>query len=228
MKMDLSHKSYSASEEQVLNSSGNRLFLILDLSIVALTIIGVSIFKNQADLVLIMFWFIVGIYVFLTRRYISFLHFIISTSIAFLWVYCARNNYGYNYSYFSVAGMNLLPVAAWSMGLLSVSEILNHFGIERMRVRILFFTLLFWCALIFIETYAFHVIGIRNISTGNSNGLPFCNCIHAPWWMRIVYFSMGPAYYLITIIADQVMQKSRNNNGLSDSDNYREQIIPLS
>jgi hypothetical protein len=212
MKANLSHKS----QEQILTHPGNRIFLILDLTIVALTITGVSLFRNQADVVLIIFWFIVGIYTFSTKRYSSFLHFIISTGVAFLWVYLARNNYGYNYSYYSFAGMNLLPVAAWSMGLLSVSEILNHFSVGKVFVRLIIFTLLFWCSLIFIETYAFHVIGIRNISTGNSNGLPFCNCIHAPWWMRTVYFSMGPAYYILTIIADQFAGKSRLTLSVTD------------
>jgi hypothetical protein len=198
------------NQERILTRPGSRLFLILDLLIIALTITGVSLFKNQADVVLIIFWFIIGIYTCLTRRYNSFLHFILSTCIAFLWVWFARENYGYNYSYFSLAGMNLLPVAAWSMGLLGVSEILNHFDVGRMMIRMVIYTLIFWVSLIFIETYAFHVIGIRNISTGNSNGLPFCNCIHAPWWMRIVYFSMGPVYYALTILADKLTAKNLN------------------
>jgi hypothetical protein len=197
------------NREQILANERHRLFLGLDLVIMILTITGVSLFQKNADVVLIVFWFIVGAYTFLSRRYDSFLHFILSTIIAFIWVYCARNNYGYNYSYYSVAGMNLLPVAAWSMGLLFVSEILNHFKIERTIVRIAIYSLLFWCSLIFIETYAFHVIGIRNISTGNTNGLPFCNCIHAPWWMRLVYFSMGPGYYILTIISDKLAGKTR-------------------
>jgi hypothetical protein len=197
------------NQEKIFVHPGNRFFLILDLFFMVITVTGVSLFQKQADTVLILCWIIIGIYTFSTRRYYSFLHFILSTLIAFLWVYYARDNYGYNYSYFSVAGMNLLPVAAWSMGLLFVSEILNHFALERIVVRLVIFTLLFWCALIFIETYAFHVIGIRNVSTGSSSGLPFCNCIHAPEWMRIVYFSIGPGYYLLTIISDKLVSKGR-------------------
>lgn len=189
----------------------NHLFLILDLIILVITITGVSLFQNQADLVLIISWFIMGIYTFSCKRYNSFLHLILSTCIAFLWVYSARNYYGYNYTYYSVAGMNLLPLAAWSLGLLSVSEILNHFVFEKKIVRLLIFTLVFWSALLLLETYAFHVIRIRNISTGSNTGLPFCNCIHAPWWMRIVYFFMGPVYYIITIIADRHADKFKNS-----------------
>lgn len=213
MRVDQIHKNNNDNQEQILTlqrKDKNKPFLILDLIIMFLTIIGVSLFQNQADVVLILFWVFIGIYTWLSKRYDSFMHFILSTCIAFLWVWCARNNYGYNYTYYSVAGLNLLPIAAWSMGLLFVSEILNHFAIEKIMIRLVVFTLLYWCALITIETYAFHVIGIRNISTGNSNGLPFCNCIHAPWWMRIVYFSMGPVYYIITIIVDQFAGKNRS------------------
>jgi hypothetical protein len=213
MRVDQFHKNYNDNQEQILTrqtKDKNKLFFILDLIIMFLTITGISLFQNQADVVLIIFWVFIGIYTLLNKRYDSFKHFIISTIIAFLWVWCARNNYGYNHTYYLVAGLNLLPIAAWSMGLLFVSEILNHFAVEKKVIRLIVFTLLYWCALLAIESYAFHVIGIRNISTGNSNGLPLCNCIHAPWWMRIVYFSMGPVYYIITIIADQFAGKNRS------------------
>jgi hypothetical protein len=46
------------------------------------------------------------------------------------------------------------------------------------------------------------MIEIRDTMSGNSLGLPFCNCIHAPWWMRIVYFTMGPVFYFLTLVVD--------------------------
>jgi hypothetical protein len=211
MRSDIFHKRYNDNQKHILTYQAkdkNKLFLTLDLIFMFLTITGVSLFRDKADIVLIIFWFFVGLYTWVSKRNDSFLHFIVSTCIAILWVWFARANYGYNYLYYSVGGLNLLPIAAWSMGLLCICEILNHFAVKRILVRVVVFTLLFWCALITIETYAFHVIGIRNISTGNNNGLPFCNCIHAPWWMRIVYFSMGPVYYIITIIADKLAWKN--------------------
>jgi hypothetical protein len=213
MRVDQILKNNNDNKEQILTlqrKEKNKLFLILDLIIMLLTITGVSLFQNQADVVLIIFWGFVGLYIWLSKRFDSFTHLIISTCIAFLWVWLARNNYGYNYTYFSVAGLNLLPIAAWSMGLLFVCEILNHLNIGKIILRLVVFAILYWCALIALETYAFHFIGIRNISTGNSNGLPLCNCIHAPWWMRIVYFSMGPVYYIITIVADRFTGKNRS------------------
>jgi len=213
MRVDQILKNNSNNKEEILTlqrKDKNKLSLILELVIMVVTITGVSIFQNQADIVLIICWAFIGLYTWLSKRYDTFTHFIISTCFAFLWVWFARNNYGYNFTYLSVAGLNLLPVAAWSMGLLFVCEILNHLNIEKIMIRLVVFAILYWCALIALETYAFHVIGIRNISTGNSNGLPFCNCIHAPWWMRIVYFSMGPVYYIITIIADRFAGKNRS------------------
>ena len=213
IRVDQIRRNNNDNQEQILilqRKDKKKPFLIRDLIIMILTVTGISLFQNQADVILILFWVFIGIYTWLSKRYDSFMHFILSTCIAFLWVWCARNNYGYNYTYYSVAGLNVLPITAWSMGLLCVSEILNHFAVKKIMIRLMVFSLLFWCALITIETYAFHVIGIKNISTGNSNGLPLCNCIHAPWWMRIVYFSMGPVYYIITIIADQFAGKKQS------------------
>ena len=181
-----------------------RLFLNLDLVFLGIISAGISLFQDRADLVLIVAWLVVALSVLICRRYTSFLHLIISTSIAFLWVYGVRDYYGYNHSYYSLAGINLYPLTAWSLGLYGVSEILNHFEIEKILIRLLIFILFFWTMLIFFETWAYHVIGIRNVSTGINAGLPFCNCIHAPLWMHIAYFSMGPVYYIITIYADRV------------------------
>jgi hypothetical protein len=184
-----------------------RLYLNLDLIFLGIISAGISLFQDRADLVLIISWLIVFVSVLICKRYTSFIHLIISTCIAFLWVYSARDYYGYNHSYYSLAGINLYPLAAWSLGLYGVSEILNHFEIDKNLVRLLIFTLFFWTLLILFETWAYHVIGIRNTSTGINSGLPFCNCIHAPVWMHVVYFSMGPVYYIITISADTILQK---------------------
>lgn len=179
------------------------IFLISDLIILLLIITGISFFQNRADKILLFFWVFIAMYTLSLRRYLSFIHLIISTCIAFIWVSIARINYGYNYNYYTVAGMNLLPIMAWALGMIGILEIFNHFAFKNKIVRVVTFIIIFWIVLILIETYAFHVIGIRNTATGTNIGLPFCDCIHAPWWMRIVYFTLGPAYYGITIISDQ-------------------------
>jgi hypothetical protein len=181
--------------------------LITDLIIMMMIIAGISLFQDHADVVLFISWFVIAIYTISLRRYKSFLHLIISTCIAIFWVYMARDYYDYNFTYYKVAGMNLLAVLSWALGLVGILEVFNHFVFKKRIIQFLVFALIFWIVLILIETYAFHVIVIRNTATGSNIGLPFCNCIHAPWWMRIVYFTMGPAYYEITKIADRYTDK---------------------
>jgi len=187
-------------------------FLFSDLLVLFAIIAGISIFQKYADIVLLCFWFIVFAYALAFKRYNTISHLLISTTIAICWVFIAKNNYGYNHAYLSIAGMNLLPLMAWSLGLIGVSEIFNHFSFRKKIFNFLAFIPIFWILLILIEIYAFHVIEIRDIMSGNSIGLPFCNCIHAPWWMRAVYFTMGPAYYGLTIVADVYMEKLRIQN----------------
>ena len=181
--------------------------LLGDLLILLLIIAGISVFQKHADLVLLGFWFAILIYSIISGRYKSLIHLVISTGIAVGWVYVARNNYGYNYSYSVIAGMNLLAILSWALGMLGVSEILNHIRFKNYIFRFILFVPVFWIVLILIETYAFHIIEIRNTMTGNSPGLPFCNCMHAPWWMRTVYFIMGPAYYGLTLFVDYYADK---------------------
>jgi hypothetical protein len=211
MKIIKSFNGPSDLPEKVLSRQEpflkKHLFLITDLIILLVIITGISLFQNIADSVLILFWFVIATYLISFRRYKSFTHLLISTCIATGWVYLARDHYDYNYGYYSVAGMNLLALMSWSLGMFGVLEIFNHFVFRRKIIHFLIFVLIFWVLLIFIETWAFHVIKIRNIATGTDIGLPLCNCIHAPWWMRTVYFSMGPSYYGITKIADKYSDK---------------------
>jgi hypothetical protein len=202
--MKFSIKSTGSFSPEIIKSFLQRyLFMIFDIIIVLIIIAGISVFQDKADIVLIVFWFIIAIYTVYLRRFNSFFHLAISTCIAFIWVFIARDNYGYNYNYMTLAGMNLLPVMAWALGMTGALEIFSNFIIRRKMIRFLTFSLAFGVLLIIVETYAFHIINIRDIASGNSVGLPFCNCIHAPWWMRIVYFSMAPGYYAITSIVDE-------------------------
>ncbi len=196
---------------RTLTKSG--LFMIAsDLIILAGILIGISLFAGHADVILLSSWIIIFIYTTITNRYLSLSHLLLSTLIAFCWVFLAQDNYGYNHAYIVVSGMNILPILAWSLGLIGVSEIFNHFRTKRRLVNFMLFIPLFWILLVLIETYAFHVIEIRDTMSGNTIGLPFCNCIHAPWWMRIVYFTLGPAYYGLTILTDVLIEKNFNSS----------------
>jgi hypothetical protein len=196
---------------RTLTKSG-LIMIASDLIILAGILTGISLFAGHADVILLSSWIIIFIYTTITNRYLSLSHLIISTAIAFCWVFLAQENYGYNHAYIIISGMNILPILAWSLGLIGVSEIFNHFRTKRRLVNFILFIPLFWILLVLIETYAFHVIEIRDTMSGNAIGLPFCNCIHAPWWMRIVYFTMGPAYYGLTILTDILIEKYFNSS----------------
>jgi accessory gene regulator protein AgrB len=184
--------------------------IIIDVLILTGIITAISVFAGHADIVLLLSWIIVAAYTAMAHRYISLSHLLMSTLLAVAWVYLARENYGYNHSYITIAGVNLLPLLAWSLGLVGVSEIFNHFKTKRRINNFILFIPIFWILLILIETYAFHVIEIRDTLSGNTIGLPFCNCIHAPWWMRFVYFSLGPIYYALTMLSDSLILKYSN------------------
>lgn len=181
--------------------------LVPDLLILTSIITMMSIFRSQADLVLLSYWLIIAVYFVVTKRFHSLLHLFLSTIVAIIWVYIARTNYGYNHIYWTVFGMNLLPLMAWSLGLLAVVELFNYIRFRKKLFNFLLFVPLFWISLIIIESYAYHVIVIRDTMSGNTIGLPFCNCIHAPNWMRAVYFTMGPVYYAITLFADRALDR---------------------
>jgi hypothetical protein len=190
-----------------LFSNPRRRFLLVDLVLGTLVILIAGVFNDYADRILLASWIITFGYLLLTRRFDSLVHQFLATTIAMLWVHFAREYYGYKFSYLVVYGMNTMPLLAWAMAILVLGEICNHLELPGKQYDLLVFTILFWFFLIVFETVAYHVLGLRNTMTGNFAGLPFCNCIHAPAWMKVVYFSMGPFYYGLTKLADQLLRR---------------------
>ena len=68
---------------------------------------------------------------------------------------------------------------------------------------------MFWFGLLGIETISYHILEIRNLATANYKGLPICNCVHAPLWMQISYFIIGPLYFLVLNILNKGMNKTK-------------------
>jgi hypothetical protein len=134
-------------------------------------------------------------------------HLILATLMAVIWVQFAKEYYGYKYDYLKIFGMNTLPLMAWTLTLLGWGEMCNYLRFKSKLHKFLFFVPSFWFLLILFETVAYHVLEIRNTMTGNYVGLPFCNCLHAPTWMKFVYFSMGPLFYGLSQLADRYIDK---------------------
>ncbi|MEI7828720.1 MAG: hypothetical protein WCI31_03065 [Prolixibacteraceae bacterium] len=188
------------------SDSKNRM-LFSDLAAAFFIILIFSIFKSHADLVLLISWpFIFG-YFLLKGRIKALTHLILATLMAVIWVQFAKEYYGYKYDYLKIFGMNTLPLMAWTLTLLGWGEMCNYLRFKSKIRKFLFFVPTFWFLLILFETVAYHVLEIRNTMTGNYVGLPFCNCLHAPTWMKFVYFSMGPLFYGLSQLADRYIDK---------------------
>lgn len=171
-----------------------------------------ALFGNHADWVLLTSWVLVLGYLGYQQRRYALLHQLLSTFFAVCWVSFAKDYYGYQFDYVKIFGMNSLPLMAWSLTLLGLGEVCNYLNMSKKIYNFLIFVLAFWFFLILFETVAYHVLEIRNTVTGSFAGLPYCNCIHAPTWMKVVYFSMGPSYYLSTLAADHWIGKWLTKN----------------
>ena len=169
----------------------------------------IIVFRNYADRILLTSWVLVVGYYYRSRRKGALIHQFLATLTAVIWVSFAKEYYGYKYDYLTIFGMNTLPLMAWTLALLELCEFSNYFKLRRKIFNFLIFIGAFWVSLILFETVAYHVLEMRNTMTGNFVGLPYCDCIHAPTWMKVAYFSMGPVYYALTLLADHLIGRMR-------------------
>ena len=179
--------------------------IFADLLIASGTLLLFIQFMAQADWVLLVSWLFIFGYLMLTKRFNALVHQILATLIAIGWVHFAKDYYGYKFDFLKIFGMNILPLMAWTLALLGLGEMCNHLKMNRRIYYFLIFIPSFWFLLILFETVAYHVLKIRNTVTGSFAGLPYCDCIHAPTWMKVVYFSMGPVYYGSISSADELL-----------------------
>ena len=140
-------------------------------------------------------------YLLLTERKILLYHFLVSSLIAIGWMLIAKKEYGYNYDFITVAGINFYPLFAWAVGMFAIYIIYSHYehilkeqGFLR---KMLLFVAFYWPWLIVVETVGYHMFNIHNLTTASYAGLPLCDCIHAPIWMQISYFLLGPIFFAI-------------------------------
>jgi len=119
--------------------------------------------------------------------------------ISIVWQIFGGRQYRYIYDFPIIFGMNLYTLFAWALGLWAIiicyDYIEHKLKLKSFTTRFVVFILFYWTALIIAETIAFHWIGFKDLAVINYPGLPICNCIHGPWWMKIVYACMGPIMY---------------------------------
>lgn len=188
-----------------------RRVILADLSIVLCIFLQVIFFREYADVILLISWILIICYLFITKRYFAILHLLIATILATTWVSFARDLYGYKFDYLTVYGVNTFPLMAWTLTLLGLGELCNNLELRRKILYFFLFTSLFWICLIIVETVAFHVFNFKNTMTSKYEGIPYFDCIHAPTWMKVWYFCMGPVYYGLINSADHFIIKWNSN-----------------
>jgi len=185
--------------------------LIIDL--ITLFLFSILLFLIRVDYT--MFILLVAVYPFLilTKRKELIFSLIVALMIAVIWGQIAEKYYVYAESGFKTELLNFYPIFFWTFGLfmaiLLFRDIKLIFGIKTFKVKLIIFSGLFWFGLFGIETISYHILEIRNLATANYKGLPICNCIHAPLWMQISYFIIGPLYFLVLNILNKGMNKTK-------------------
>ena len=126
--------------------------------------------------------------------------------ISLIWQIINGQNYLYKYDLPRFFHINIYTLFIWAIGLFGIMVVYDFveykFKIKHLAVKIIVFLLMYWTCLIIVETVAYHVVEIRDIATSQYPGLPICNCLHAPWWMKLVYFALGPIMWISSRLLD--------------------------
>ncbi len=173
--------------------------LIIDKLFFLLLFFSMLIFSP--DMVIIAIFVLTIPYLIMTDRKSLFPQLAIAFLLSFIWVFIANGKYGYANDYVSVFGLNIFPMFGWTVGLFVGYLLFSHYehivsGSSFVK-KIVIFTLMFSVLLISVETIGYHIFNVRNLTNAAYKGLPFCNCLHAPFWMKIMYFLMGPIFYSV-------------------------------
>lgn len=138
-------------------------------------------------------------------------HLLTAFLLILFWLFSARSQYQYNYNFWKIFGVSLFTLFSASVGLFLIYVIFSwfeyRFKLDKLAAKFFIFTAIAWVILIILETVGYHLFGIHNIRTAQYSGLPICDCIHAPFWMQLAYFLMGPVYFAICSLL-----KLENNN----------------
>ena len=176
----------------------SRIALIDTLTIVTV----IALFSMvDPDILVIAVYFLMMPYLFWTQRRRELPFFMLASVLALAWALFASDEYGYNQETLSFYGLNLFVLFAWAIALFGTYLLTSH--LEAMLPlhskwrRLGLFLAFYWPILIAGETLFYHVFNIHNLATANYSGLPFCDCLHAPLWMQISYFALGPLYFML-------------------------------
>ncbi len=153
------------------------------------------------------------IYLILSKDKMNLINFAIATFVSIIWILIANDEYGYNRKTILIFGYNSFPFFAWAAGLfasyLFYSAIEKRIKSNDILKKTLLYLAIFWPSLIFSEAVGYHYFGIHNIQTAEYRGIPILDCIHAPLWMQISYFLLGPIYYTLCELKEYLRKTIR-------------------
>ena len=125
--------------------------------------------------------------------------------ISVVWMTFGRKMYDYNKGFPKIFGLSIFPLIGWTLGLFVLSLIYfllsSYLSIVASTILSI---LIYWVLLVLAEYVGYHVFGVHNEAASRYPGLypriPLLDCHHAPLWMKIVYFALGPVMILSLIL----------------------------
>ncbi len=176
--------------------------LILDKSLITITFVFFGLFR--ADLVIMMVYLLLVPYIYITNRKSTLLYLALASILSVLWAIFARDQYGYNTEFINIYGVNIFPLFAWAAGLFAMrilfDNLVSFFPKDSEYRKFAKFSIIYFILLVSAEYIAYHHLNIQNVSTSQYEGLPFCDCLHAPRWMQFSYFAMGPFFFILSTL----------------------------
>ena len=179
--------------------------------VVAILLIGLF----NYDYVMLVVLLVIYPYLKISGRLHFFIAFGVAVFLSAVWAYIAVEYYEYSLSGLKLGIFNLYPVFFWTYGLfiakLIYSGIIHLFKGRKLIIKTLIFSSLFWVGLLVVEFVVYNVFSVKNLATSGNPGLPFIDALHAPVWMQITYFMMGPVYFMLTGLAERKIRIFENN-----------------
>ena len=150
-------------------------------------------------ILLIAYLALLGSFIYLRKTHllkVAAIAFVISS----VWVYVARDIYLYNVDTLTIGEVNMYALVAWSLGLL-VSYLLylvtsRYFKPKLWWQKLIVFNGTYVPILLLLETVAYHVFNVVNVGTATYSGISFCDCLHAPTWMKWWYILAGSVFMI--------------------------------
>lgn len=173
-----------------------------------LLILFVALFPFvKKDILIFAFYTVVYFYIIVLKKgSIEYLG--LSTLIAIIWVTLARNFYVYGPDMATIFGLSVYPLLAWALGLLGMREIYSYLRPKNTLLSIVLIAVIYVVVLVSLESFSYNIVGFRLSTLDKYPGLPLCNCIHVPLPMQIYYLTIGPIYYMLTLLLDKLMKRS--------------------